>query len=64
MGSITGVCHMTYENRLEKTLEQVLPYYYRYFENTGEKAPALDPVVVARVFTTKVPALLQKRQGF
>lgn len=52
---------MTYEERLEKVLEQVLPYYYRYFEVTGTKAIPLDPMVVKKVMTTKLPVLLQKK---
>lgn len=61
MGSTVGVTMSTYESRLEKVLEQVLPYYYRYFEVTGHKPLPLDPLVVKKVLSSKLPVLLQKR---
>jgi hypothetical protein len=50
--------NLTYEERLEKTVEKLLPYYYKYHELTNTPVPEIDFLVKQQV-VKQVPRLLQ-----
>lgn len=53
--------NLTYEERLEKTIAQLLPYYYRYHKLVNLPVPEIDFLVKDEVLK-KVPKLFQPKQ--
>ena len=51
---------LTYEQRLEKTVEQLLPYYFKYYKLMNQPVPEID-VIVQETISKKLPRLFQPK---